>query len=157
MADPITSLDAEAFEARVERVAGPEVAARVRRLDRWLEERGAHIDAFLKTTMVSMFAWWPYEVPGQRLPVIWPLSIRIEGVGAERVMLRFVFQELRFRPPFDDATVRRAFLDELLPVGIDPGANIGGKPGIDLGDLTDDRAAALERALDWFLDTAGLG
>jgi hypothetical protein len=157
MADPTTSIDAVAFETRVERVAGPEVADRVRRLDRWLEERGAHIDAFLKSTMVSMFAWWPYDVPGQRLPVIWPLSIRIEGVGAERVMLRIVFQELRFRPPFDDVAVRRAFLDELLPAGFDPRANLGGKPGLDLADLDDQRAAALERALDWFLDTAGLG
>ena len=71
-------------------------------------------------------------------------------------MLRFVFQELRFRPPFDDATVRRAFLEQLTPVGIDSRANIGGKPGIDVAELTEVRTEALYGALEWFLDTAGL-
>src|SRR3954454_9688232 len=87
VAESDVHLTIEEFEARVERAAGSEVAGRVRALDRWLEGSGAHLDAFLKTTMVSMFPWWSYEVPRQRLPVIWPLAIRIEGVSAERVMI----------------------------------------------------------------------
>ncbi len=154
--EPDVRLSAEEFETRVEQVAGRIVADRVRVLDRWLEDHDAHLDAFVKTTMVSMFPWWAYPVPRSRLPVIWPIAVRIEQAPAERVMIRVVFQELKFRPPFDDVAVRQELLDRMVLAGLDARANLAGRPGLDVGHLDARGADALLGALDWFLTTAHL-
>ncbi len=52
--------------------------------------------------------------------------------------------------------LRQHFLDRLVPAGLDPRANLGGRPGVDVGDLTDGHAGQLLSALDWFLATADL-